>query len=62
MEYNKTLKELEKENKTREKYYNYYTGQKWGDPKNYDLMINTSKLLLAEAADMIVDYVERRKK
>lgn len=62
VEYNKTLKELEKENKTREKYYNYYTGQKWGDPKNYDLMINTSKLLLSEAADMIVDYVERRKK
>ena len=41
---NKTFKELEKENRTRERYYNYYTGQKWGDPQNYHLMINTSQI------------------
>ncbi|QBE95767.1 AAA family ATPase [Blautia producta] len=56
-----SLKELEKENKTRERYYNYYTGQKWGDPQNYDLMINTSKISLDAAADLILDYIVKRK-
>ncbi len=53
----KTLKELDKENKTRERYYNFYTGKKWGDPLNYDLMINTAKMSLEQAADLICDYV-----
>ena len=54
------LKELEKENKTRERYYNYYTGQKWGDPQNYDLMINTSRFSPDAAAELILDYIEKR--
>ena len=54
---NKSIKELEKENKTRERYYNYYKGQKWGDPLNYDLMINTSRFSVQKAADLIWDYV-----
>lgn len=28
--------------KGRAKYYDFYTGQKWGAKENYDLMINTS--------------------
>lgn len=55
---NKSIKELEKENRTRERYYNYYTGQKWGDPQNYDLMINTGKVSVQKAASMILDYIE----
>lgn len=57
--YGKSIKELDKENKTRERYYNYYTGQKWGDPVNYDLMINTSRFSVSKAADLIIDYIER---
>lgn len=55
---NQSLKELEKENKTREQYYNYYTGQKWGNPLNYDMLINTGKLPLPEAAHIILSYVK----
>lgn len=55
---NKSIKELEKENRTRERYYNYYTGQKWGDTQNYDLMINTSKLPSQKSVQLILDYVE----
>ena len=55
-----SLKELEKVNKTRERYYNYYTGQKWGDPQNYDLMINTSRFSPDAAAELILDYIEKR--
>ena len=39
-------------------YYAYYTGQTWGEPKNYDLMINTSKISLEKAADLIIKYIE----
>lgn len=56
----KSIKELDKENKTRERYYNYYTGQKWGEPKNYDLLVNTSRLTIPKAVDLIWDYVSKR--
>lgn len=55
---NKTLRELEKENRTRERYYNYYTGQKWGEPQNYNLMINTSRTGTEKTVDFILDYVD----
>lgn len=59
---NRTLKELDAEDKHRERYYAYYTGRDWGDPQNYDLMINTSKLGVEGAADLILSYVELRQK
>lgn len=57
-----TLKEMEREDKTRQRYYNYYTGRNWGDPQNYDLMINTTKLPLEAAADLIINYIEQVQK
>lgn len=57
---NMTLKELDKENKQRQRYYAYYTGQTWGDPINYDLMIDTSHVSLEMAADMIIQYINIR--
>lgn len=59
---NATLKELEKEDKSRAEYYQYYTGLKWGDCNNYDMMLNTSKISLEHAADLIMSYVEKRQK
>ena len=57
-----TLKDLDAEDKHREQYYAYYTGRTWGDPQNYDLMINTSKISLEAAADLIISYIELRQK
>ena len=51
---------LDVDNKRRS-YYNYYTGRKWGDPQNYDLMINTTNFTEAEPiVKIILDYVELR--
>ena len=58
----KTVKELDAVDEQRRSYYAYYTGRKWGDPQNYDMMINTSKISLEEAADLICQYVEMRQK
>lgn len=59
---NATIEELEKEDKNRAEYYQYYTGLKWGDCQNYDLMLNTAKISLEDAADLILEYVARRKR
>lgn len=55
-----SIKELDAEDKNRRRYYEYYTGQSWGDPRRYDLMINTSKISLEKVADLIIQYIELR--
>ena len=47
--------------KARQNYYNYHTGQKWGEFKNYNLAINSSYITEEEAANLIVDYVQHRR-
>lgn len=47
--------------KARQNYYNYHTGQRWGEFRNYNLAINSSYISEEEAARLIVDYVEHRR-
>lgn len=54
---NSSLKNLNIEDNARKYYYKRYTGKKWGDPQNYDLMINTSRYSLEHAADLIIQYI-----
>lgn len=37
-------KRIEQINKARADYYEFYTGQRWGDKSNYDLCINTTNI------------------
>ena len=57
----KSLKELDKEDAKRARYYNYYTGLEWGDGKHYDLVVNTSKASLDQIADAIIAYIHTLK-
>lgn len=54
---NLTDKELEKHilaiDKNRASYYNFHTGQKWGEPLNYDLCINTTRTSIEEIVSAI---------
>ena len=45
-----------KTDKKRASYYNYYTSKKWGDTASYDLCINTSKISVDNAVDLILDF------
>ncbi len=45
-------------NNTREKHYNHYTDRKWLDPSHYDLVINTAKIGIDSAVDIICNAVE----
>ena len=48
---------LERKDKERAAYYNYFGEGKWGDASNYDMCFNTSKLSLEEIVDIICKYV-----
>ena len=50
---------LEKKDKKRASYYKFYTGNRWDDINNYDLVINTSKIGFDEATDVIIDYINK---
>lgn len=44
---------INKTDKRRSSYYNFYTGNKWGKYDNYDLAINSSTLGIEGTAEMI---------
>ena len=57
-----TIEELVKTyDKARENYYNYHTSFKWGDIKNYNLSLNSSYIDYEQAANLIIEYIEKRK-
>ena len=49
---------LQEKDKRRKVNYQHYTGRTWGDATNYDLCINTGKVDIEHAADMIVALVK----
>lgn len=53
-----TKETIEKMDKQRAAYYNFYTGQIWGASANYDMCLNASRLGVDKCADMIVDFIE----
>lgn len=57
-----SLQAVREVDKQRKSYYAYYTGRTWGDPQNYDLMINTTKISAETAAKIIVNYVKLGRK
>ena len=48
---------MNKIDKKRASYYNYYTSQKWGRCENYDLMIDTTKIGVDGAVKLIEEYI-----
>ncbi|MGI6110173.1 MAG: AAA family ATPase [Eubacteriaceae bacterium] len=61
-ENNMSIKDLNRLEKDRERYYSYHTGQKWGDKFNYDLLLNTSCLTVDQAVELLMDYITVRNK
>ncbi len=42
--------------KERASYYNFYTNKKWGDSRSYDLALNSEKLGIDGCVDMLIRY------
>ena len=44
----------------RKSYHNYYCKVKWGDSRNYDLSINSSRLGIDRTVDLLESYIRAR--
>lgn len=51
---------IEKTDRRRSDYYNYYSGKTWGAAESYDLCINTSYLGHERTAEILKEYIESR--
>ena len=49
---------VEKRNKMRRNYHNYYSKEKWGDSRHYDLIVNSSKIGIDNTVEVIDKYIE----
>ena len=50
-----------KTDKRRSSFYNFYTNRIWGSVDNYDISVNTERVDIDGAAQVIVDYVKQIK-
>ena len=46
----------------RKRYHNSFCEGKWGDSRNYDISVNSSRLGVEETVELLVDYIDRRRK
>lgn len=51
------LKQMDKQHK---KYYEFYTGEKWGKPENYDLCINSANYGLKDTIELIRRMLDQK--
>ncbi len=55
--YEKAKQYVNKVEKRREAYYNYYTSYEWGNPQYYNLCVNTSDVDMNDLAEHITGYI-----
>lgn len=64
--YGKSRKEaldmMDDHDKYRKQYHNSHCAGKWGDSRNYELSINSSKLGIDETVKIITAYIDARRK
>ena len=52
---------IKKMDKKRKYYHNSYCDNKWGDSRNYELTINSSKLGIEDSVKMLIWYIDTRR-
>ena len=50
---------IEKADKSRAAYYNFYTEKRWGRGSSYDICINSSKISLEQCMDIITQILNK---
>ena len=53
MDMKEAVRFLKKMDRQHKRYYEFYTGEKWGKPENYDLCINSANYGIKETIDVI---------
>lgn len=57
---NKAKDYVEKKDRERERYYNYFSNKVWGTAESYHLSVNSSVLGIDETVDLILQFVIKR--
>ncbi|MBD5096198.1 MAG: cytidylate kinase-like family protein [Lachnospiraceae bacterium] len=57
--YDKAKSQINKEDKARASYYNFYTSKKWGALESYDVFINSSLMSIEDNVDFIIEYMKK---
>lgn len=45
--------------KGRARYYEFFTGNKWGDRKNYDICVNTTNISIKHLAESLAETIKK---
>ena len=56
----KAKKIVQEKDMKRARFYEFHTNQKWGDAKNYSLLINTSKMSTDEVVEIIAALYDKK--
>ena len=56
----KAVHDIEKQDRERAQYYNTFTGKKWLDLRQYDLVLDTSQFSDEEIKDILFHYITVR--
>lgn len=51
---------MAKHDRSRKTYHNRYCDIKWGDSRNYDISVNSSRLGIERTIDMLESYIKER--
>ena len=54
------IKKIERIDKERSNYYKHYTNQEWGDKRNYEICLDTSRIGVDECIDLLENYIKTR--
>ena len=58
--YAQAERQVKRTNRYRKDYYEYYTGHRWKNPANYDMMLNSARIGRSRVADVIENYIRSR--
>lgn len=54
------VRKIHEKDMKRKRYHNGHCEGKWGDSRNYDISINSSKLGIEGTVGLLADYIDRR--
>ncbi|MGI6737290.1 MAG: AAA family ATPase [Anaerovoracaceae bacterium] len=57
---NEVKKTMQDVDRARANYYRYHTGQKWGEPVNYHLSMDSGYISIDNFVKIILDYIDLR--
>lgn len=60
LEYEKAVEFMEKGDKKRRSYHDYYATTRWGEARSYDICINSSRMGIANTVEVLHNFIKSR--